>query len=88
MRLNDDFIVYDLGGDVNMVPTGAATQAYRGIVRCNKTAAFIIECLKTETTEAELLEKLKQKYEGDADRMAENLKKTLNTLRSIHALVE
>lgn len=88
MRLNDDFIVFDVGGDVNLVPTGDAAQTYHGIVRCNKTVAFVIECLKTETSEAELLEKLKQKYEGDADHMAENLKKTLNTLRSIHSLVE
>lgn len=88
MKLNDDFIVCDVGGDVNLVPTGDAAQSYRGIVRCNKTAAFAIECLKSEISEAELLEKLKQHYVGDAARMAESLKKTLNTLRSIHALVE
>lgn len=88
MKLNNDFLVYDVGGEVNLVPTGDAAKSYHGIVRCNKTAAFVIECLKTEASEAELLEKLKQKYEGDADYMAECLKKTLDTLRSIHALVE
>lgn len=88
MKLNDDFIVYDVGGEVNLVPTGDAAKSYHGIVRCNKTAAFAIECLKSEISEAELLEKLKQHYVGDAARMAESLKKTLNTLRSIHALVE
>lgn len=88
MKLNDDFIVYDVGGEVNLVPTGDAAKSYHGIVRCNKTAAFAIKCLKTETSEEALLEKLKQKYAGDADYMAECLKKTLDTLRSIHALVE
>lgn len=88
MKLSKDYIMYDMGGEMNLVPTGDAAPSYRGIVRCNKTAAFIIECLKNETSEAELLEKLKEKYVGDADHMAENLKKTLNTLRSIHALVE
>lgn len=88
MKLNEDYILYDMDGELNLVPTGDAAQSYHGIIRCNKTAAFIIEQLKTETTEAELLEKLKARYEGDAAHMAENLRKTLETLRSVHALTE
>lgn len=86
MKINNDFIIYDMGDEVTLVPTGAAADDYHGIVRCNSTAAFIINCLKDSTTKEEILEKLMQKYEGDKECMAASIEKTVETLRSINAL--
>lgn len=88
MKLNEDFIIYDMGGERTLVPTGDAAENYHGIVRCNETAAFVIGCLETETTEAEIVSKVEAQYEGDHDRIAANVKKTLETLRFIGALEE
>lgn len=88
MKLSEDFIVYDMGGETTLVPVGKAAEGYHGIVRCNKTAAFLVECLKHDTDEAALLEQMKAKYDGEEERMRASIRKTLDSLRSIGALVE
>ncbi len=88
MELSKDFIVYDMGGETTLIPVGKAAKGYHGIVRCNKTAAFLVECLKNDTTEAVLLEQLKAKYDGEEERIRASMKNALNSLRSIGALVE
>ena len=48
MKLKDDFITQDIDDTQFLVPIGA--EAFQGLVRSNKTAAFIVDCLKEETT--------------------------------------
>lgn len=57
-------------------------------MNCNPTAAFIVDCLKTDTTPEKIVDALAQEYEGDRGRMAASVAKTLDVLRSIGALEE
>ena len=43
MKLKDDFITQMIEGTQFLVPLGG--EAFNGIVRSNKTAAFIVDCL-------------------------------------------
>ena len=56
MKLKSNFITHDTGKDQILV---AVDNSFSGLVRSNKTAAFIIDCLKRETNEAEILKKWK-----------------------------
>ena len=58
------------------------------IVRSNKTATFIVDCLKEETTEGAIVDKMCAKYDADRETIAADVKKILDTLRGINALVE
>ncbi len=57
-------------------------------MRSNKTAAFIVDCLKTETTEEAIVDAMSRKYKAPREEMAADVKKILGTLRRINALDE
>ena len=43
------------------------SSSFEGLIRNNKTAAYIVECLKEETTQEKIVEAMFEKY--DARRM-------------------
>ena len=53
MKLKSEFITHRMGDEQVMVAAG--TSQFCGIIRSNRTAAFIVDCLKTETTEEEII---------------------------------
>lgn len=85
MKLKQGFITREMYGEHLMVSAGGT---FNGFVRSNATAAFIVECLAEETTEAEIVQKMLEKYGAPAEIIAEDVKKILDTLRSIGALDE
>ena len=48
MKLKSDFITQTIDGTQFLVSIGA--ESFQGIARSNKTWAFIVDCLKEETT--------------------------------------
>ena len=85
MKLKDGFITHETDGEQIMVAAGGS---FAGMVRSNATAAFIVDCLKTETTETEILDKMLAKYNGDKNVMAEDIKVIIGKLRKIGAIDE
>ena len=86
MRLKPDFITQEIDEVQFLVPLGA--EAFSGIVRSNKTAAFIVDCLKEETTEQGIIDAMAAKYDAPRQVISEDVKKILSTLRRINALEE
>lgn len=85
MKLKDGFITHETCDEHLTVSTNGA---FNGIIRSNATAAFIVECLKEETTEQEIIQKMMAKYNAPSDIIEEDVKKVLDTLRGINALNE
>lgn len=69
-----------------LIDTTAAN--FSGLVRSNPTAAFIVECLKNDTSEQEILKKMLDEYEGDENVMKADITKIVGQLKSIGALDE
>jgi hypothetical protein len=88
MKLHNGFITYNSGSEQIMVAAGAASDVFRGMVRSNETAAFIIDCLAQEITLEELTDKLTQRYDAPREIISRDLGRVLDTLRSIGALDE
>lgn len=88
MKLRNGFITYNAGTEQIMVAAGAASDVFRGMVRSNETAAFIIDCLGQEITLEELTDKLVARYEAPRDIISRDLLRVLDSLRSIGALDE
>lgn len=86
MKLKDGFVTHEMGGEQIMVATGAAS--FAGLVRSNATAAFIVECLKEETTREAIVAKMLEKYDADRAVIAADVDKIVAKLRSINALDE
>ena len=86
MRLKEDFITQDIDDTQFLVPIGA--ESFQGIVRSNKTAAFIVECLKEKTTEKKIVDAMCKKYDAPREIIAADVKEILDNLRKINALEE
>ena len=86
MKLNKKFIVHESSGDNYIVSVGQTN--FHGLVRSNKTAAFIVNCLTSETTAEEIVDKMLQKYDAPREVIEADVQRILNTLRSIGALDE
>lgn len=85
MKLKDSFIVYNKGDDHILIDS---SNSFSGLAHSNKTAAFIMECLKSETTEAEIVGKMLEKYDATEEEVKKGVNNVIEKLRSIGALEE
>ena len=86
MKLKDTFITYQEADEHLTIPAGGS--AWNGLVRSNRTAGFIVECLKEDTTEEAIVGKMLEKYDAPREIIAADVAKILTKLRSIGALDE
>ena len=86
MKLNPALLTHETKGEhITVSTTGTA---FNGMIRSNPTAAFIIECLKTETTEEELVDKLLSRYTVERPTAEKDVARIISQLRSIGAVIE
>ena len=86
MKLNPDFITQDVEDTQFLVPMGA--EAFRGIARGNETAAFIVNCLKQDTSFEAVVDAVCAEYDAPRATVEAAVKEILATLRRIGALCE
>ena len=86
MKLKKNFVTQDLGDSQFLVPLGAKT--FHGMLRSNPTAAFIIGCLKKETTFEEIVDAVYDEFDADRETIETDVKSVLDTLRSVDAIEE
>ena len=86
MKLKSDFITQEIDDTQFLVPVGA--ESFQGIVRSNRTAAFIVDCLREETTEEAIVDAMLARYAVDRETVTADVREILDQLRSINALEE
>ena len=86
MRLSDDFVVHEMGDEQILVPTGSAS--FSGMIRNNRTAAFIVNQLREGASEEEIISRMTSTFDVRKDTAAADVRKILDGLRSVGALVE
>ena len=86
MKLNSDFLFHTVGEDSVLVPSGNA--AFSGMVRGNKTLGVVLELLKTDTTEEEIVSAMRKRFSAPDGVIEQDVKCTLEKLREIGALQE
>lgn len=84
MKLKSDLITQNIGGQQFLVSISG--DSFNGIVRNNRTAAFIVDCLKKETTEKEIVDAMCRKYDAPREVLAADVKEILEKLRGINAI--
>ena len=85
MKLKDTYITHDSDGEQILLDTSSS---FAGLIRNNKTAAFIVECLKEETTEEKIVEAMFEKYDAPKDVLAKDVSEVIGKLRKVGALDE
>ena len=85
MKLKDTYITHESDGEQILLDTSSS---FAGLIRSNKTAAFIVECLKEETTEEKIVEAMFEKYDAPKDVLAKDVSDVIEKLRKVGALEE
>ena len=86
MKLKKEFIAHDTGSESILAPLGNAS--WNGVVRGNKTLGAILGFLKEDTTEAAIVDAMKERFDAPEDIIARDVKKAIAELRKIGALDE
>ena len=85
MKLKDTYITHESDGEQILLDTSSS---FAGLIRSNKTAAFIVECLKEETTEEKIVEAMFEKYDAPKEVLAKDVSDVIEKLRKVGALEE
>lgn len=85
MKLKDTYITHDSDGEQILLDTSSS---FAGLIRNNKTAAFIVECLKEDTTQEKIVEAMFEKYDAPKDVLAKDVADVIEKLRKVGALDE
>ena len=85
MKLKDTYTTHDSDGEQILLDTSSS---FAGLIRNNKTAAFIVECLKEETTQEKIVEAMFEKYDAPKDVLAKDVSDVIEKLRKVGALEE
>ena len=86
MKLKSEFITQNVEDTQFLVPVGS--DAFSGVVCSNRTAAFIVDCLKNETTKDKIVDAMCQKYSVTREVVAQDVERILDFLRKIDAIEE
>ncbi len=86
MKLNRNFLTQEIDGEALLVPCGDA--GFSGIVRGNSTFGAMLELLKTETTEEELVAAMAERFDAPEDVIRRDVQKMISEMRKIGALDE
>ena len=85
MKLKGTYITHDSDGEQILLDTSSS---FAGLIRSNKTAAFIVECLKEDTTQEKIVEAMFEKYDAPKDVLAKDVSAVIEKLRKVGAIDE
>jgi hypothetical protein len=69
MKAKYTFEIMEIDDQMMAVPVGEEADELHGILKLNESAAAILELLKEETSEEEIVQKLLEKYESSEEEM-------------------
>lgn len=89
MRIKPEYVVYDANeGEKLAVATGDEIKNFSGLLRANKSASVILDCLAQDTTEEAIVDAMAARFDAPRETLAKDVAAVLDTLRDIHALEE
>lgn len=85
MKLKDTFITHMSNGEQILVD---ASGKFSGIIRNNESAAFIVECLKKETTVENIVDQMYEEYDASKEVLLKAVNDVVLHLRKAGAIDE
>lgn len=84
MKLKKELIFHNTGNESLLVSTGDA--AFSGMVKGNKTLGAILDLLRTDITEEEIISAMCSRFDAPKPVIAADVKKALEELNKIGAI--
>lgn len=86
MKLKNGFIKHQTGKYSVLVSVN--NRDFSGMVRLNRSAEFIVDCLQKETTEEKIVDAMFEKYDAPREELKKGVQDVLTALRRVGALEE
>ncbi len=84
MRLNQNFIRYNMDGMTMIVPVAGAD--FRGVVQGNATLNVILEYMEQDMSEEDIIRAMCDRFDGDPDEIRSDVTNVVARLREIGAI--
>lgn len=79
MKLKYEFVVNELAGKKVAVAVGDSVDKFNGFIKMDENTATVMECLKNDVTEDEIVAALVEKFSvEDGEELRESLRGLLN----------
>ena len=85
MKLKDTFVSHITNVEQILVDVSSS---FSGLIRSNKTAAFIVDQLKSETTLDSIVDAMFEKYDAPKEVLRRDAQAVIDKLRSVGAIDE
>lgn len=85
MKIKESFVTHKNKDDYMMID---ASGKFAGLIHSNATTAFIVDCLRNETTREDIIAKMLDKYDATEAEVSEAVDKVIGALNSIGAIDE
>lgn len=86
MRLKAEYLTQAIGDEYLLIPTADATN--QSLLRANRTFGEVLELLKTESTEEQIVDALCERFDAPRDRISQGVESVIEALRAYGALQE
>ena len=67
MKIKKGFVVREVGGETVVVPVGAMSKQFHGMINLNQTGAFLWKKLEIGATEEELVKDIISEYQVEEE---------------------
>lgn len=88
MKLRPGVIVTEAGGEYIAVASGDAGKHFKGMIKMNKTTAFIVDVLKNGATEDEVVAAMCEKYDVAPETARESAERIIASLRGADLITD
>ena len=83
MKVNKQFVVKNIAGEIVIVATGNAIQNFNGLISVNEVADFIWTHLEECETPEDMIKMVLDEYEGDETKIRKEVTEFLDTLKKV-----
>ena len=86
MKQSPDFLLRDVAGSLVLVPVGAATDRFPGMITLNETGKFLWDALGTEQTMESLVDLMLDQYQVEPEQARKDAEAFLKKLCAVGAV--
>lgn len=83
MKINPNFIIRDIAGELVIVPTGTAAQHFNGMITVNSVAGFMWEHMAECSGPDEMIDLVTSEFEVDQEIAKKDVTEFLTSLKKI-----
>ena len=88
MKIKDTFILRNVAGNNIVLPVGASSDAFSGMMTLNESGVFLWNSLKKDTDMDGLINSMLSEYNVSADQAKQDVEEFVKSLRSAGVLEE